>query len=526
MKWIYMCFICLLMVGCKESTQASKSRYLNISFRTDPRSFEPRLGVDYPSAHAVKMLFEGLMRKGLDGEVKPAIAESFTLSENQKHYTFHLRKTYWSNGEPVTAQDFEAAWKAVVDPYAKSLGSQHFYCLKNAQAIVTGKLPIEALGVKAIDDQTLEVELENPTPYFLELLTSVSFFPIPHKLAQAHPDWSTRTGKDFVCNGPFLLQSYRHSHEIVVEKNPRYWDARVVKLPGIRIAIVPDSTTHLSLFEKKELDWAGKPLGRLTTEAIESYKAQHKITISPHLSLYWLFLNTEQFPFQNQKMRLAFSYAIDREEITNHLLCENETPARGILPAEIALQRAPYFEDHQIEKARALFDEALQELGMSRETFPELVLHVGNEPISLRVMQTLQAQWKAVLGVQVSIRPQEWKVHYDQVQTGQYQIGAMVWVSFLKDPAGLLQVFRFRSDGLNMSRWENSRYQEQLLYAEREANPEKRREALHEAERILMQEMPVIPLYFCTISYMKNERLKDVYLASNHDMDFRWAYFE
>lgn len=525
LKIVYFSFLFLTLCSCTQGPVKDRDRYLNISFKSEVRSLDPRFGIDLPSAHAIKMLFEGLMYRELDGQITPALAESYEVSPDLKTYTFHLRNAYWTNGDPVTAYDFVYSWKSVVNPKTKTVGSHNFYPIKNVQKIITGELPIDAMGVQALDAQTLQVELEHPTPYFLEEASSVSFLPVNSRIDREQPNWNNTDGDSFICNGPFFLEKNQFGHEIFVKKNPKYWNANRVKLPGIKIAILQDPMTQLQLFEKGELDWIGKPVSKMPLEAVEACKKEGKLHSMPCLGVYWIFVNTKATPFNNKKMRQAFSYALNRKAITEHVLREQELPAMSLLPSKLSQQNEPYFLDNQGKNALFLFEEALNEMNLTREEFPEIYLNVAHEPVHMKVAQAVQEQWRQTLNVQVQIEHQDWKSHYSKLQSGDFQLGGMGWNSGITDPSYILQTFRYSSDGINMSFWEDPRYQALIAATEEEIDPGKRREYFHQAEALLMEEMPVIPIYFTTITYMKNEQLKDVYLSERSDVDFRWAYF-
>lgn len=526
-------FLLLAAVGCQKSQHppgdkdlAAKQRTLRISLQSEVRSLDPNIGIDYPSVFVVRMLFEGLMSTGLDGKVIPGIAESYEISDDLKFFTFHLRPSYWSNGDPLTAYDFEYTWKKVIDPKTKTLGVHNFYPIKNARRAALGEIPLDAVCIKAIDNHTLQVELEHPTPYFIEVVATPSFLPIHARTDRENSKWSNLEGDQFVCNGPFYLEKHRFDNEIIVRKNPCYWDADHVKLPGISIAIIKEPTTQLNLFEKNELDWLGQPLSKIPLDAIETLKGENKVHFINTLGIYWYFLNTESFPFQNKKMRQAFALAIDRDMITKHILQCDESPAMGILPLYLATQEAPFFEDNNQSLAIQLFNSSLEELGITKESLPEITINYSAAPIHMRIAEAFQEQWNKVFGLNVKLEHQEWKVHYEKLQKGNFQIGGMTWQSWLRDPSYIMQTFRDRFDGINMSRWENKRYQELLAATEQEVDQKKRFQMFNQAEALLMDEMPIIPVYFMTLAYAKNEKLKDVYISDTNEIDFRWAYFE
>lgn len=535
MKSLPLLFVLLLTccIGCNKAKQAistndpSKDKsLLRICFSSEVQSFDPRLSIDLPSEHALKMLFEGLMRFNLEDKLIPAVADSYEISEDQKTYTFHLRPTQWSNEEKVTAHDFEYAWKKAIDPSFKGAGVQNFYPIKNVQDVVQGKKAIDEVGIRCLDDKTLVVELEHPTPYFLEVVSYSCFSPVHKDTDLKDPKWASQVGPAFVCNGPFLLQKHKFDDEIVVLKNPHYWDASHVRLAGIKIAIIKDAQTQLGMFEKNDLQWIGKPVTKLPLDAVPHLRRTGIISQLPSLGVQWFFLNTTVFPFNNKKMRKAFAYAINREEITSHILQEGETPALGILPQHIAVSHVPYFLDYDVAEAKKLFNEALEELGITKEQLPIITLSHTTTDYNQRIAQVIQQQWYEAFGIRVNLEHSDWKVHYQKLVSGNFQIGAMGWNSWLRDPIYMLQTFRDSTDSVNMSRWINPHYQQLLAASEEEIDPMKRKAIFYEAEKLLMDEMPVIPLYFTAISYAKSKMLKDVYVSELNKIDFKWAYLE
>lgn len=467
------------------------------------------------------------MRMGQDSQVEPAIAESYELSEDNLTYTFHLREAYWSNGDPITAYDFEYTWKQVIDPTSGySLGVQNLYPIKNARAIIKGRKSIDTAGIRAIDEKTLKVQLENPTPYFLEVTATSSYFPINSKVDLQDPDWAKNDGDCFVCNGPFSLKHRKVENEILVLKNENYWDNENVKIPGIRIAILSDSDTQLHLFEKGELDWLGKPFSRISTEATEHLRKTGEIQFFQTLGLYWFFVNTESFPFNNKKIRQAFSYAINRQAIVDNLLQGNEIPAMSVLPSMLATQKDPFFHDNAQSRALAVFQEGLDEMGITLKDLPEITINYNIGSTHKTMAEALQQQWSQIFGIPIRLEQQEWKSHYDKLLKGNFQVGGMAWQSWLRDPIYIMQTFREKMNGVNMSRWDNPDYNRLITSAEKQADPAARKDFFNQAQALLMEEMPVIPVYFTTIAYAKNKKLKNIYMSELYDVDFRWAEIE
>lgn len=532
MYFIQLLFLLMIFLnGCnnKNSSLTKNStkdhqRFLNLCL-PDLRSLNPSVGVDYPSAHVIKMLFEGLLYIDIEGKVKPAIAESYEISENKKTYIFHLRSSKWTNNDEITAYDFEYSWKKIINPQSLGLGVHNFYPIKNVQAIVQGRLPLDSVGIQALDAKTLKVELEHPTPYFLEIVATTAYMPVNAHIDKIQPDWFRQEGEAFVCNGPFYLETHRVENKLVLKKNPLYWDEQHVRLPGIQIAFIHDNSTQLSLFEKNMVDWVGNPISKIPIDAIQSLKKKGKLHCLPTLGIYWYFINTEAFPFNNKKMRQAFAYAINRQDISEHILHSIESPALRLLPATIATQEQAYFTDNNAKEAFRLFKEALQELGVAKKDL-HIKINYNNSPAHIRIAEALQEQWNRVFGLDIKLEIRDWKVHYSELQAGNFQIGGMGWQSWLRDPIYILQTFRFKNDGLNMSRWENETFKSLLQKTEEEIDLTSRKKLFHEAEKILMEEFPVIPIYFMSLVYVKNEKLKNVYISELYEIDFRWAYFE
>ncbi|NGX39897.1 MAG: Oligopeptide-binding protein OppA [Chlamydiae bacterium] len=524
-------FICLTACHNNKANKAQietspNKNFLQISIPAEVVSLDPSIGVDAPSIYITRMLFEGLMLTGRDGKIRPALAKSYEISDDLLTYTFQLKPTYWSNGEFVTAHDFAYSWKKIINPEKPTLGAENFYPIKNARAISRGKKGIDSVGIRVLDNFTLQVELEHPTPYFLETLSSPSFFPVYEQLDKQNPNWFLSEGSDFVCNGPYTLQKHRLENEMIVVKNPSYWNAKSVTMPGIRIGIIKDTMTQLTLFEKGELDWLGNPLSKIPLDAMQYLKKNNKLLSFQSLGVYFYYLNTESFPFTNKKIRQAFSYGIDRGKLVEHVLQGEETPATSVLPYSLACNTTPYFLDNDSKRARQLFHEALDELGITPKDLPAITINYPSLLVRQRIAEVLQSQWNTLFGIKIHLQHQEWKSHFAKIQTGNFQIGGVGWQSKLRDPIYIMQTFRDKDGGINMSRWENEDYQRLLAATEQEINPLKRKQLFNQAEQILMDEMPAIPLYFTTIVYAKSDRLKGVYVSDLHEVDFRWSYFE
>jgi oligopeptide transport system substrate-binding protein len=522
-------FLIPLLIGCHTVSKRKsdlQNRVVNISFLSPVRSLDPRISNEFPSCHVVNMIYEGLMHLDLEGKPTFGVAQSVDISDDQLTYTFHLRECQWSNGDPVTAYDFEYAWKKAVDPRYAQTGAFTFYSIKNVAACLEKKACVDEVGVQALDERTLQVELEHPASYFLSLTTCSTYSPINKRIDQEDPHWSSDVGEHFVCNGPFILKGWKKNVEIYLERNESYWDAKTVQLPGIRVQIIPDANTQFYLYEKGEIDWIGQPFNPLPFDITKDDVVKDKLQKMETLGLNWMFLNTERTPFNNKNIRKAFAYAINRKEITDHVFQLGEVPALGILNSELALHEGPYFDDGNVEKAREYFERGLKEMGMTKEEISPITFSQRSSIFTLRITQALQQQLKEALGIQLEIEQADFPVHFNKLAKGDFLIGEIGWNSWLRDPIYMLDTFRKRSFATNMSRWEDERYKEYLDKSDHEIDPFKRKQYLQQAEELLMEEMPVIPLCFNTLSFMKNPKLKDVYVSPLKEVDFRYAYFE
>lgn len=289
---------------------------LRLSFLHLPTSLDPRLSGEQFSGIIFKMLYEGLMRIGKEGNPICAIAEAVEVSEDLKKYTFKLRECYWSNGIPISAEDFEYSWKKILEPDFKTPFAYLFYPIKNAQASKEGLVSQQEIGITSIDHKTLVVELEHPTPYFLELTAHAFYSPINHALDKTHPNWSTQDGQAYVCNGPFCIKKIQANQSYEFIRNELYWDAKEVKLERILISKT-NAYTALQMYQKDEIDWLGRPIN--PWEPFFADNTPESIKSGPPGFVYWCVLNTDRFPFYHAKLRQALSLAINRKEIIQSL---------------------------------------------------------------------------------------------------------------------------------------------------------------------------------------------------------------
>ncbi|WP_039071200.1 peptide ABC transporter substrate-binding protein [Brevibacillus borstelensis] len=487
----------------------------------EPATLDPTFAEDTVSGAVIRAIFDGLTRLDEAGNPINSIASDMKVSDDKTTYTFALRDATWSNGDPVTAHDFEFAWKHALDPKTGSQAAYQFYSLKNAQAFAAGKAARDDVGVKALDDKTLQVVLEHPMPFFPTL---VSFLmPINKNVAESNPDWA-KDPKTLVGNGPFKLDTWEHKNKLVLVKNDTYWERDVVKLERIEFSMISDANTELAMFENGDLDWAGGPISSLPVDAVEPLRREGKLVAKPKATSYYIRFNAERPPFTNAKIRKAFAYAINRKEIADNIGQAGQTPLMGITPITASLKPDGFFADNQPEEARRLLAEGMKELGISR--LPRISYLYNTNDRNRAIAEALQAVWKKQLGVDVKLVNKETKVYLDDQEQGNFEIARSSWTADYNDPVNFLQKFIEKYSSSNITRWHNPVYTELIKKSYRETAEQKRRQILLEAEALLMEEMPLTGIFSDVNAWVQSEKVKGVRVDPLSKIDFKWAYKE
>ncbi|MGE3954595.1 MAG: peptide ABC transporter substrate-binding protein [Parachlamydiales bacterium] len=496
--------------GREESRQV-----LRLNIPKSEWSLDPRIGVDQRSGIVLKMLYEGLMRLEPSG-VAYGIADRLSVSEDGKTYTFHLRPSSWSNGEPLTASDFEYAWKQMLDPDFSTPYMHLLSPIKNAQAIKEGKLPVEHAGITAPTPDTLVVELAHPLPALPELLTHWIFSPLKKNIDSDSPDWALLRGERYLCNGPFRLASFERDRSLVFQKNGRYWAERGVRLEEIEVLSIPESDMALALFQRGELDWIGDPMMELPARALKEALGEGAVRRHPVSALYWCELNLEVFPFNSVKMRRAFACALDREAILRRA-GEDRPAFRPFLGGPEQIESPLPYGD--VSVARRLFIEACRESKIGPNNFPPLLFcfpeRSGQEELTLAIA----AEWRQTFGLPIETRGYPRGEFIDRVRRADFHLIADTMVSRYHDPLYNLSVFRSRHHPLNTSRWENARYQALIDQAEGAHNSGVRNRALLAAERLLLHEAVVIPIAYRSWEYACREGITGAFLSDIGQID-------
>ncbi|MFB4475227.1 peptide ABC transporter substrate-binding protein, partial [Oceanobacillus caeni] len=490
------------------STALAADQTLNINIKSEPPSLHPGKATDTTSNAVLTQIFEGLMRLNQDDEPEEAMAESYEVSEDKLTYTFKIREdAKWSNGDPVTAEDFEYAWKWVLDPNnADTDYAYQLYVIKGAEDAKENGGSLDDVGVKAEDDKTLVVELEQPTPYFLDLTAFYTYFPVNHKVVDGKDDWAQDVSDDYVTNGPFLLDSWAHKDQIVLKKNQEYWDADTVKLETVNMYMIDDENTALQMYNNDELDWAGSPTDSIPLSAIPALKDEGTLNITPLAGVYYYAFNTEEEPFDNVNIRKAFSLALNRQGIVENITKGEQQPAMALVPPSIFEENNEgYFKDNDVEQAKEYLEKGLEELGL--EELPKIKISYNTTEAHGAIAQAVQDIWREVLGAEVELNNEEWNVFLDTMGEGNFQVGRMGWNADFNDAINFLEIFE-SVGGNNYTNWENEDYAKLLKESRAETDEAARRDILRQAEQIFMDEMPIAPIYFYTNVWVNKDNVK------------------
>ena len=503
--------VCLFLVSCGSTEEGLESpeslSVLRFPVGDDPETLDPHRAFSTITQSLCRMLYEGLTRMDPDGSIHNALASSVTVSKDKTQYTFVLKESVWSNGDPVTAYDFEKGWKRALSPDFDSQPATTLYVIQNARAAKSGKVPLDAVGVHAVDEKTLVVTLERTMPYFLELCSLPIFFP---------------SHDDDAYNGPFILRSWEHDAELVFEKNTMYWDATQVHLDQVVMPVVADANTALMLYEMGEVDCIGEPMNIVPVDALDSLQMSQQLRSVPIAASYLYAFNTEVPPLNNRKFRQALALALDCEETVTHVLHGDQIPATQFLPPMLALGTPHQSHTADHVRAQRLFSEAMEELALKPSSLKPLVLVNTMSDRGRRLAEAAQAQWLAVLGLRVDIENYSWTVYLDKRQRHDYQICPIYWACDYSDATALLEIFD-EDYGLRLMPWHDAEYSALIEQARRERDPHARKTYLRLAHERLLYEAPATPLYHSRLSSLAKDYVHGIYFSPLGHVDLRWV---
>ncbi|MCK9857978.1 peptide ABC transporter substrate-binding protein [Paenibacillus sp. ATY16] len=530
--------LALVAVGCtpKQESGSSEGSVFRMNLATEPPSLDPAQVQDQVSATVVNGLFEGLTRKNEKGEVEPAVAKEWKISDDGKTYTFTIRDdAKWSNGDPVTAGDFEYAWKRALDPNLKPAASAYayqLYYIKNAEAYNTAADGVKAddVGVKAVDDHTLQVELNSPTPYFLGLMSFTVFYPV-HKSVKENEQWATDVST-LVSNGPFKMSEWKKNNSITIAKNDNYYAKDDIKLSKVVFSEVNDSNTELSMYQTGELDYAGMPTGLIPNEQFPTLKQNNpdEFKIQGSASIYYYLFNTTQKPYDNEKIRQALSMAISRQDIVDNVTKGEQKPAYGIVPPGIKGEKEDYRTEHpdnyfkeDVEEAKKLLAEGLKEEGLT--AMPTVKVTYNTNELHQAVAEAIAEMWSKNLGIKTEVSKQEWGVFLDNRNHLNYDVARGGWGADYDDPMTFIDLFSSKS-GNNNTGFANKEYDALIKEAYSTDDQAKRMEAMSKAESLVVGTRAIMPIYYYSTVYMIKPGFKGIFIDYKGDIDYNRGYYE
>ncbi len=511
----------------KIQSGMAKEQVIRHNVGAEPETLDTAKITGLTEATIVGAIFEGLTRYDKDEKLASGMAEKWEISPDGLKYTFYLKDAKWTNGDPVTAQDFEYTWKRVLDPKIASEYAYQLYYIKNAEAYNTGKIKDAAqVGVKAVDAKTLVVELHSPAPQFLGLTAFHTLYPVNKKAVEANPEKWFQDPKTLISNGPFKLVNWNNRQSIELEKNPAYWDAGAVKLQKLVFTPIDAEDTVLTMFETGQIDMAMNP----PRQELERLQKEGNLQIAPNLATYFYRFNVTKKPFNDVRVRKALAMAIDREAILKNVTKAGEKPATAFVPFGIpdADPGKDYrevggtlFTQFDLAQAKQLLAEAGYPDGKG---FPAVAILYNNDQKHAKVAQAIQEMWKQNLGINVKLTNQEWQVYLDSEDKLAYDIARAGWNADYVDPMTFMDMFVTKG-GNNDTGWSNPQYDQAIKTANTTGEAKVRMEAMHKAEKILMDEMPIMPIYFYTQPYLVNPKVKDAVLPSFGSYgEFKWAW--
>lgn len=487
-------------------------------------TYDPGITAETFAAPIIGNTFEGLVKNAPDGSVVPALAEKWEISEDGLTYTFTLRAdAKWSDGKPVTANDFVYAWKRVLTPATGAKNSAMLYYIVGAEEFYNGTGAIDAVAISAPDAQTLTFTLKNRVPFMMQLLPYTTFFPVRQDVVEADPEAWSRKPESFIGTGPFRVTEMKFGEAIVFEKNPNYYGAAEVSLDKLTFRLIPEPATALAAFEAGDVDG----IESVPAPEIPRLAAEDKgFMVVPALGTTYAFFNPGQKPLDDVRVRKALSMAIDREEIVEFVLQSADVPAVALVPFGMNLDGQDFRDGSdtfglattaQPEAAQALLAEAGFPNG---EGFPKTVFATYSSPPIEKLLEAIQQMWKKNLNIDVEIQASEWKVYYPEVQKVQYQIAQMGWGADYPHPMTFLDNFVTGSPN-NLAGWSNADYDAAITEAKEATDPAVSLAAMRKAEAIVMNDHVILPQYHRNNYMMMSPKVKGFWRSTLNVPYFR-----
>ena len=525
-------FIAINLSGCSDQpnnvTAGNLSGTLHWGNGTEPQSLDPHIATGVPEHHIISALMEGLVYKDKETlEPRPGVAKAWDISEDGRVYTFYLRENArWSNGDPHNAHDYVWSWWRALQPALGNLYAYMYFPIENAKAYYDGEIDDFAMvGVKALDDFTLEVRLANPTPYFLQLLDHYSTFPVHQATVEKFGTADQRGTRwtyegNIVGNGAFQLKEWKINRRITVERNPYYWNAKNVGLNEIVFYPTENVTTEERMFRAGQLHYSGVPSDKIAT-----YKEANNpaLRIQPYLGTYFYRLNVNTPHLKDKRVRQALGMTIDRQLLISQITKGGQIPAYSITPPGTM----GYYPESDLKFDPEIAKRLMAEAGYANgEGFPTTEILYNTSEGHRKIAVAIQQMWKEHLNIDVTLLNQEWKVYLDTVSGRNYQIARAGWIGDYVDPNNFLDMF-ICGGGNNRTNWCNADYDQLILEQGPSAKSHKARLAIFKrAEKMLMDDMPVIPIYIYTSNNLVHPSVKNFTNNILNQANYREIFLE
>ncbi|PEI91381.1 peptide ABC transporter substrate-binding protein [Bacillus pseudomycoides] len=506
------------LAGCgKEKTTTKpkeEKKVLQLTETGEIPSLNSLKVTDAVSFNVLNNVMEGLFRLSKNDEVIPGIAQKHEISKDGKTYTFHLRDAKWSNGDPVTAYDFVYAWKKLVNPETGSEYAYIMYDVKNAEKINKKQIGLDELGVKAQDDKTFTVELEHPVPYFTKLLCLPSFYPINEKYAKEQGDKYGLEANKTLYNGPFTLSEWKHEASFTMKKNNQYWDKKEVKLDEVNYQIVKEISTVVNLYQTDKVDRAV-----ISTEFVDKYKNDKELKQYTDPVMYFFRFNENVPILKNKNARLALSMAFDKKGLATSFLNDGSVPANYYVPNGFLKgpdkkdfrETTTEFNKTNVNKAKEYWEKAKQETGTNEVTLEMLNYDLENfKKVGEYIKEQLEKNLPE-LTIKVKLQPHSQKLALEKKK--EYEMSLSRWLPDYPDPMTYLEVFISES-GVNNTGYANAEYDALIKKTKMElGNDEKARwKAMQDAEKMLLDDAVIAPVFQRGLSYLQKPYVKDLYV--------------
>lgn len=498
--------------------KSSSAKTISVSLGAEPATMDPALNQAADVTTVLNHLFEGLTRYSPDHKIVNAEAKDIKASSDRKTYTITLRDDIkWSDGKPVTAGDYEYAWKRAVDPKTASQYAYIFDPVLNATDITAGKKDKETLGVKAKDDKTLVVTLKAPCSYIEELFSFTAYFPLRKDIVGGNDKW-TQSPKTYISNGPFMMKDWSHKESITVAKNPNYYEKDKIKLDTIKFVLMEEDTPRLAAYQNGEISFCYT----IPLEEIQNWKDKPDYHNFSDLSTNFIDFNNTKKPFNDPRVRKALSLVIDRNYLVEKVTKKSQTAAGAFVPIGINDQDTskkfrdvggdyisvkPEDYDKNVAEAKKLFAEAGYPDGKG---FPTIEYATNSASLNNAMAEAIQNMWKTQLGVNCTLSQQEWSVFIDSRNKGNYQTARDGFGVDYNDAVSMLDLF-VTGGGNNSCKYSNPEYDKIIAQVKSTDDNKVRMPLMHKAESIIMRDMPIAPLTYRTRICLLNPNVKGYY---------------